>query len=232
MAGRSIGERSATDRFGLTSCAGIALALLTASLPAPASIVLAAGAPDQAAPLDRLSITLSDLKSNLIAIRQDLEGMRAATDAAAPPALDALCEALPADPADELKVAREVERLRSEGMALRSRIDELEKMIDQAHTREVVGALVKSSPISPIESAAAAELDRPLRLKPELQAPAAAIDSADLQLRAELALAQLKIAELTDELHSTRFGQGELEAELRSLRSLTDAKIKHFMGWE
>ena len=61
--------------------------------------------------------------------------------------------------------------------------------------------------------------------------PLAAGGSANLQLRAELALAQLKIAELSEDLRSTRAGQAALEAELNSLRALTDAKIKRFMGW-
>jgi uncharacterized protein involved in exopolysaccharide biosynthesis len=63
-------------------------------------------------------------------------------------------------------------------------------------------------------------------------APAAARRGTGLQLRAELALAQLKITGLTEELRSTRANQAALEAELNALRSLTDAKIKRFMGWQ
>ena len=61
---------------------------------------------------------------------------------------------------------------------------------------------------------------------------AAGADGGTLQLRADLALAQLKITNLSEELTSTRANQEALEAELQSLRSLTDAKIKRFMGWQ
>jgi hypothetical protein len=62
-------------------------------------------------------------------------------------------------------------------------------------------------------------------------APTANGGGANLQLRAQLALAQLKITGLSQELQSSRANQEALEAELSSLRLLTDAKIKEFMGW-
>jgi hypothetical protein len=113
----------------------------------------------------------------------------------------------------------------------------------------MVTARVKRSPASPIETAAAAEPDAPPepKLVPGAAAPALASKASEtavsdpptagdggvnLQLRADLALAQLKIAELTEELRSMRANRTALEAELRSLRSLTDAKIKSFMGWQ
>jgi hypothetical protein len=219
--------------------AGLALALLAAGLLAPAGAGLAAGTPaaDQATPLDQLSATIGELRLSLSAMRRDLEAVPA-PQAGAPPALDALCGTSPTEPADE----REVARLRTERATLEGRIAELEKVIKRLRTSEVVGALVERSPASPIETAAAAELDAGPRRAPMLKvaaagqtseagAPAAADGEAGLQLRAELALAQLKIAELTDKLQSTRAGQAALEAELGSLRSLTDAKIKRFMGW-
>jgi hypothetical protein len=215
MAVGSIAQRSATGRFGLRSSAGLALALLAASLAMPADVGLAADASteDQVARLDRLSTTIGDLKASLIVIRQDLEAMRTAPEAGALLAPDASCGALPAKPPG---------------------------------AGEVVAARVKRSPGSPIETAAAAELDAPPRPKPMLavaapaaaakaaapDSPTAADGGADLQLRADLALAQLKIVELTKELRSMRANRAALEAELGSLRSLTDAKIKSFMGWQ
>jgi cell division protein FtsB len=183
MAGFSVAARSASDGFHLPGCACLALALLAASLAAPA----AAGA-DQAARLDRLSATIDNLKASLTAIRRDVEAARAAPEADAPLAPDAPCGA----------AATETVR-----------------------APKVVDTDFKRAPGSPIEAAAAAELD----------APAAADGAADIQLRADLALAQLKIAELTEALRSTRANQTALEAELKSLRSLTDAKIKRFLGW-
>ena len=52
-----------------------------------------------------------------------------------------------------------------------------------------------------------------------------------LQLAAELALAQLKIAELSTALELARVRQAAIEAEVGTLRSLTDAKIRQFLGW-
>ena len=38
-------------------------------------------------------------------------------------------------------------------------------------------------------------------------------------------------ASLTADLRSAHASREAIEAELTSLRSLTDARIKHFMGW-
>ncbi len=239
--------RSASAGTRSRGGAGLALALLAASLPAPARVALAADPPaaDQAASLDQLSTTIGALRLSLSAMRRDLEAMRATPDAG--PAPDALCAALSAGSPDERgRAAREVAQLRSERATLKSRVAELEKLIKRARTREVVAALVKRPSASAIETAAAAEIDPPPAGGPVLEAsppagpheavaagaPAGAERGAGLQLRAELALAQLKITGLTEELRSTRANQAALEAELNALRSLTDAKIKRFMGWQ
>ena len=49
--------------------------------------------------------------------------------------------------------------LRSERATLKSRIAELEKVVKQLRTSELVAALVERPPLSSIETAAAAELD-------------------------------------------------------------------------
>ncbi len=230
----AIGDRSATARTTSRRGAGLALALWVAGLAVPGA------AADQTASLDQLSTTLADLKLSLSSMRRDLEAMRATPAEGALPAPEARCAAAPAElPGAGEAAAREVARLRSERATLEGRIAELEAAIRQARTSEVVADLARPAPASPIETAAAAELDpRPargsvLKVAAPAQPPAAATadGSADLQVRAELALAQLKIAELEENLQSTRAGQAALEAELASLRLLTDAKIKHFMGW-
>ena len=244
MAVASSVARPSSGGSGLRSCAGLTLALLTASLAAPGP-VRAAGPPaeSQAAQLDRLSTTLGDLKSSLTAIREGLEGMRSSPEAAGPPPPDAACAA-PAVVSGTPEVgADELARLRSERAALKERIAGLEKVVKQARTGEATAARARGPLGSPIESAAAAEFDAPPRGgsvrtasqpagAPGADAPAGADDGTALQLRADLALAQLKITNLSEELTSTRANQAALEAELQSLRSLTDAKIKRFMGWQ
>ncbi len=136
-------------------------------------------------------------------------------------------------------------RLQGERATLVSRIAELEQTLTQARTSEVVAGLVGRAPPSPIEPAAAAELEaaptQPAGPNPAERAQASgtaaagvsagAASATDLQLRAELALAQLKIAGLTADLRSAHASREAIEAELTSLRSLTDARIKHYMGW-
>lgn len=258
MSGGPSAGQSVIERFGLRGCTSLVLALLAVSLPQPAGAgpAAAASTSDQAPAgdlaLDELSTTIDDLKASLTAIRQDLEAMRASPEDDALPEAEPRCGETVSVP--ELARLRqdlairdaELVRLRSEGARLKSRIAELETVIRQARTREVVAALVQRPAAAPIEMAAAAELDaRSARrsgpnLAPSAEASEAAapVGSADpdggphLQLRAELALAQLKIAELTDELRSRRASQAALEAELTSLRLLTDAKIRGFMGWQ
>ena len=53
-----------------------------------------------------------------------------------------------------------------------------------------------------------------------------------LDMQAELALAQLRIAELTTALDAARLREQAVEAEADSLRSLTEAQIRRFMGQE
>jgi cell division protein FtsB len=228
-------------RLWLRARARFALAVLAVSLSAPVS-VLAADPP--LAPLDRLSDTLGDLQSRLAAIRESLEGMRSTSDAVTSSPSEPAC-APPGEASPAPAAADELERLRTERAALQGRVAELEKAIKDARTGEVVAALVKRPSASPIETAAAAELAVPPQGGSALQAsapaetaetvagdaPTANGGGANLQLRAQLALAQLKITGLSQELQSSRANQEALEAELSSLRLLTDAKIKEFMGW-
>ena len=283
-----VGDRSANDGIRSLNCAGIALALLVASLPTGARAGAAASAPvearGQATPLDQLSTTIRDLRASLSAIRQGLEGQHGAPGG--PPAADQSCAPPLAGPqAGRGPAAQELEqlhtqveaeraewrrseaatageltslrqrladagadaaRLQGERATLASRVAELEQTLRQARTGELVASLARRPPASPIETAAAAELEaapgHPAGPKPTEPAQttaaaaagalAGAAGGADLQLRAELALAQLKIASLTADLRSAHASREAVEAELTSLRSLTDAKIKRFMGWQ
>jgi hypothetical protein len=115
---------------------------------------------------------------------------------------------------------------------------------------EVIAARDEPWQTSPIHSAEAAEIeagpqiplmlgaaqhDPPAGAPPPTRAVAAgdrAPASGDrLQLQAELALAQLKIAKLSTALESARLRQEAMEAEVGTLRSLTDAKIRQLLGW-
>jgi hypothetical protein len=211
MAVHSIAERAAAGGLSLRGFAGLALALLAASLATPLNVGLAAdgSTQDQAAQLAQLSTTIGDLKISLMTIRQGLEAMRASPEAGASPAPDVSCGSTP------------------------------------SKSSRAPATQVKGSQTSAIETAAAAELDAssghapvPAAAQSAEVARAAASDSsaaladgANLQLRTDLALAQLKIVKLSEELRSMRASRTALEAELDSLRSLTDAKIKSFMGW-
>lgn len=103
---------------------------------------------------------------------------------------------------------------------------------------EGVGPPAEPWRTSPILSAEAAEIEgaaaRPPMPGAAQQGQAAGVHAASddpLQLQAELALAQLKIAELSSALDSARLRQESMEAEVDTLRALTDAKIKQLLGW-
>ena len=141
-----------------------------------------------------------------------------------------------------------VARLTDDRATLVSRIVELDETLEPAAS-EVVAARDEPWQPSPIHSAEAAEIKAgpqpPLMLRaaphdqPVIAPPPSAVAAGDrtpasgdrLQLRAELALAQLKIAELSTALESARLRQEAMEAEVGSLRSLTDAKIRQLLGW-
>ena len=133
-------------------------------------------------------------------------------------------------------------QLRQDREALVRHITELDAQVQKARTRELVDALVETQrpTIEPAKAPPAAGL---MRVTPSAFAaeppPALAGARRDLvragshlDLRAELALAQLRIAELTTALDSARLREQATEAEAASLRSLTEAQIKRFMGHE
>ena len=131
--------------------------------------------------------------------------------------------------------------LRRDREALVRHITELDAQVQKARTREVVDALVETQrpTIEPAEPPA----ESLMRVTPSAFAaeppPARAEGRRDLvragnrlDLQAELALAQLRIAELTTALDAARLREQAIEAEAASLRSLTDAQIRRFMGHE
>ncbi|HEX5796462.1 MAG TPA: hypothetical protein VFY19_11525 [Geminicoccaceae bacterium] len=162
---------------------------------------------------------------------------------------------------DELSVVRErlavaeaeAAQLRDERARLKSRIDELGALLEKVPTGELVAALAEppgrgaaldAAQAAEVEAASERQLMMPVAAQagPRSAAPARSANGAGgrrpappvdrLQLQAELALAQLKIAELTMALQSARLHQEQVEAEVSTLRSLTDAKIRQLMGWQ
>lgn len=132
--------------------------------------------------------------------------------------------------------------LRQDREALVRHITELDAQVRKARTRELVDALVETKRPT-IERAEAPPVAGLMRVTPSAFAaeppPAPARASRDLvragsrlDLQAELALAQLRIAELTTALDSARLREQAVEAEAASLRSLTEAQIRRFMGQE
>jgi hypothetical protein len=131
--------------------------------------------------------------------------------------------------------------LRRDREALVRHITDLDAQVQKARTRELVDALVEAQrPTMEPEAPPAAGL---MGMTPSALAaeppPARADGRRDLaragsrlDLQAELALAQLRIAELTTALDAARLREQAIEAEAASLRSLTDAQIKRFMGHE
>jgi hypothetical protein len=198
-----------------------------------------------AAPLAEASGGRDAAVTALEQLRVTMESERAAARAAAATASDelsALRERLP-------RAEAEVTRLNEDRARLVSRIKELDGVVAKEPATEAVATRAESRLGAPIDAAQAAEPDatpeRQLMLQVAQpgpadfappgtqgraagQRPAPPVDR--LQLRAELALAQLKIAELTSALESARLRQEGMQAEVSTLRALTDAKIRELMG--
>ncbi len=145
--------------------------------------------------------------------------------------------------------------LQSDRERLVRRITELDQMLAKARTSEVVDGLVEQRKLTlepgeaeearahgaggELSAIAAPELLRVARpalageAHPALQ-PTGGRDlaraSQRLDLQAELALAQLRIAELSTALEAARLRQEAMTAEVTTLRSLTDGQIERFMG--
>jgi hypothetical protein len=189
--------------------------------------------PDQscgrASPLDQLALTIGALKTSLSAIRQDLEA--AAGDAPQAP-VDRLC----AVPLAAAQAARDratvANHIVGHGETL------------EPNAKDLAAGAAGGWQSPPILSAEAAEVESvpqpPLLRRPTDSPPPAQAVAADksapaandrLQLQAELALAQLKIAELSTALESARRRQEAMAAEVSALGALTDAQIKQLLGW-
>ena len=120
------------------------------------------------------------------------------------------------------------------------RIGELDQALAVARTSEVVDDLLEvqppsSAPVAPLQAGPMIGLMRVAQPALAAEMPAALRTTerppgSPLDLRAELALAQLRITELTSALNSSRQREQTLEAEAAKLRLLTDAQIRRFMG--
>ena len=145
--------------------------------------------------------------------------------------------------------------LQSDRERLVRRITELDRMLAKARTSEVVDGLVEQRKLTlePVEAEearapgaggelsalAAPELLRVARPAlageaPPVVQPAGGREMARasqrLDVQAELALAQLRIAELSTALEAARLRHEAVTAEVTTLRSLTNGQIERFMG--
>lgn len=134
-----------------------------------------------------------------------------------------------------------VAELHEDREALVKRIRELDALVQKAYTGEVVEALVavEQPPLAePSRGAGLLRVTQPAlaaEAPPALKAaasPPLARTTSRLDLQAELALAQLRIAELGSALDSARLREESMAAEVTTLRSLTDAQIRRFMAGE
>lgn len=245
-------------RSGRTRRVGPLAGLLAVLLAPPSALAeAAAGAAAEEPSLDQLASTIGNLKASLSAIRQDLAAMH--DPAAEVPPLDRSCAAVVAERAAwqhaEAAMTGELTGLRGRLAAAEAavtelhqdremlvrRIGELDAIIQETRTGEVVDALVAVEQPALEPAATSAGL---LRVAPAVLAaeglparsgaarPPLARAGSRLDLQADLALAQLRIAELSNALDSARLREEAMAAEVTSLRSLTEAQIKRFMGRE
>lgn len=242
---QSCGQAPRLDRLSLS------IGKLRASLSAIRQDLEAAADEAPRAPLDRLcAVPLAEAQAARDAAVSELEQARAAAarertewdhaEAAMTGELVSLRGRLAAAEA-------EVTRLTDDRATLVSHIVEIDETLGPGAGEEVA-ARAEPWQASPIHSAEAAEMEavpQPAPMLPVAQddqpalAPPQAVGAGNrapasrdrLQLQAELALAQLKIAELSTALESARLRQEAMEAEVGTLRSLTDDKIRQLMGW-
>jgi hypothetical protein len=243
---QSCGQAPPLDQLSLS------IGKLRASLSAIRQDLEAAADDAPRAPLDRLcAVPLAEAQAARDAAVSELEQARAAAasegaewdhaEAAMTGELVSLRGRLAAAEA-------EVARLTDDRATLVSHIVEIDETLGPGAGEEVA-ARAEPWQASPIHSAEAAEIEAgpqpPPMLPmaqhdqsavapppPEVAAGNRAPASRDrLQLQAELALAQLKIAELSTALESARLRQEAMEAEVGTLRSLTDDKIRQLLGW-
>jgi hypothetical protein len=145
--------------------------------------------------------------------------------------------------------------LQTDRQRLVRRITELDQMLAKARTSEVVDGLVEQRRMTlervepepsgapddsgEMSAIAAPELLRVARpalageahpVLPPTERRDLARAGKRLDQQAELALAQLRIAELSTALQAARLRQEAMAAEVTTLRSLTDGQIERFMG--
>jgi len=243
---QSCGQAPALDQLSLT------IAKLKTSLRAIRQDLEATADEASRAPLDPLcAVPLAEAQAARDAAVSELEQARAAAaseraewdhaEAAMTGELVSLRGRLAAAEA-------EVARLTEDRATLVSHIVEIDETLGP-RAGEKVAARAEPWRASPIHSAEAAEIEavpqpRPMlpvaqHDQPAVAPPPPAVAAGNrapvsrdrLQLQAELALAQLKIAELSMALESARLRQEAMEAEVGTLRSLTDDKIRQLLGW-
>ena len=209
--------------------------------PAAASTIGEAAADQLCAVPEAQAETLIALARTLEEQRTDAAAERVAwqhAEAAMTGELTALREQVAAADAAVIELRRDRE-------LLVRHIAELDELVQSARTREMVRAMAEAEPpaIEPVaaqahalpatglmritQSALAAEALPALGTVGGAQLARA---GSRLDLQAELALAQLRIAELTTTLDSARLREEAMDAEIGSLRALTDGQIKRFLS--
>lgn len=188
----------------------------------------------QAETLIALARTLEEQRADAAAERT----ARQHAEAAMTGELTALRERLAAADAAVIELRRDRE-------LLVKHITALDELVQSARTDEVVDALVEAKPVA-IEPAAAQAHALPAMGLMRITQSALAAEAlpalgtgggahlaragSRLDLQAELALAQLRIVELTTALDSVRLREEAMDAELGSLRALTESQIKRFLS--
>jgi hypothetical protein len=133
-----------------------------------------------------------------------------------------------------------VAALHEDRETLLRRIRELDAIVQKFDTGEVVGVTAGQGALAPaavlpaslMQVAPAARAAEALTARKSPPNTPLARARSRLDLEAELALAQLQIAGLSDALEAARLREEGMQAQVATLRSLTDDRIKQFMGRE
>jgi uncharacterized protein involved in exopolysaccharide biosynthesis len=127
------------------------------------------------------------------------------------------------------KVMAELGRMRRERATLESRVAELQEAAAKGGASKVVAGPSGRDPETPLPAASRATGAKSLPSGSAAANRAADPASDTLQLEAQLAVAELKIAGLVSDLRTAQASREAIEAEAASLRALTDARIRQII---
>jgi hypothetical protein len=127
------------------------------------------------------------------------------------------------------KVMAELERVRRARATLEGRVAELREAAAKGRASEVVAGSSGRDTKTPHPAASEATGAKSLPNGSAAEIRVADPASDTLQLEAQLAVAELKIAGLVSDLRSAQAIREAIEAEVASLRSLTDARVRQII---